>query len=138
MTTGAEPLFLSVEDVLALHDDQLRLFGGSAGVRDRGALESAVATPQATFDDEFLHEDLFHMAAAYAFHIAENQPFVDGNKRTGLNAALVFLDVNGWVVEDPEMRLFDAMIALSSRALDKHGLALIFRELALPDENEEA
>jgi death-on-curing protein len=138
VTTGAEPLFLSVEDVLALHDDQLRLFGGSAGVRDRGALESAVATPEATFDDEFLHEDLFHMAAAYAFHIAENQPFVDGNKRTGLNAALVFLDVNGWVVEDPEMRLFDAMIALSSRALDKHGLALVFRELALPDENEEA
>jgi hypothetical protein len=89
--------------VLALHDDQLRLFGGSAGVRDRGALESAVATPEATFDDEFLHEDLFQMAAAYAFHIAENQPFVDGNKRTGLNAALVFLDVNGWVVLDPDM-----------------------------------
>jgi death on curing protein len=138
VTTGAEPLFLSVEDVLALHDDQLRLFGGSAGVRDQGALESAVATPEATFDDAFLHEDLFHMAAAYAFHIAENQPFVDGNKRTGLNAALVFLDVNGWVVEDSEMRLFDAMIALSSRALDKHGLALVLRELARPDQNEEA
>jgi len=105
VTAGFEPLFLSVEDVLALHGDQLRLFGGSAGVRDRGALESAVATPGATFDGEFLHEDLFHMAAAYAFHIAENQPFVDGNKRTGLNAALVFLDVNGWIVEDPHIRL---------------------------------
>jgi death on curing protein len=132
VTTGAEPLFLSVEDVLALHDDQLRLFGGSAGVRDRGALESAVATPEASFDDEFLHEDLFHMAATYAFHITENQPFVDGNKRTGLNAALVFLDVNGWVVEDPEMRLFDAMIAVSSRALDKHGLAWSFGSLRVP------
>jgi death-on-curing protein len=136
VTTGPDPLFLSVEDVLALHDDQLRLFGGSAGVRDRGALESAVAMPGATFDEEFLHEDLFHMAAAYAFHIAENQPFIDGNKRTGLNAALVFLDLNGWVVQDQDMRLYDAMIALSSRALDKHGLSLILRELALPDQNE--
>lgn len=138
MTTRAEPFFLSVEDVLALHDDQLRLFGGSAGIRDRGALESAIATPAATFDDEFLHEDLFHMAAAYAFHIAENQPFVDGNKRTALNAALVFLDVNGWVVHDPDMRLYDAMIALSSRALDKRGLAFIFRALALPEGDHEA
>jgi death on curing protein len=83
VTVGPEPLFLSVADVLGLHDDQLRLFGGSAGVRDQGALESAVAMPEATFDDEFLHEDIFHIAAAYAFHIAENQPFVDGNKRAG-------------------------------------------------------
>ena len=71
-----------------------------------------------------------------ATQIAENQPFVDGNKRTGLNAALVFLDVNGWVILDPDMRLYDAMIALSSRALDRHGLALILRELALPDQDE--
>jgi death-on-curing protein len=77
------------------------------------------------------------MAAAYAFHIAETQPFVDGNKRTGLDAALVFLDLNGWVVVDPEMRLYDAMLALSSRKLDKHGLAVLFRVLsglAPPDE----
>ena len=84
-----------------LHDDQLRIFGGSAGVRDAKALESAVATPASTFDGTFLHEDIFHMAAAYCFHIAENQPFVDGNKRTGLNAALVFLDINGWMFRTP-------------------------------------
>jgi death-on-curing protein len=89
------------------------LYGGSQGLRDERVLDSAVATPAATYDGEFLHEDIFHMAAAYAFHIAENQPFVDGNKRTGLNAALVFLDINGWVVSD--MNLYDAMIALSSR-----------------------
>lgn len=77
------------------------------------------------------------MAAAYAFHIAENQPFVDGNKRTALNAALVFLDVNGWVVRDPDMRLHDSMIALSSHALDKRGLSLILRELASPDAHED-
>jgi death-on-curing protein len=102
-----------------------------------GALESAVATPAATYDDAFLHEDIFHMAAAYAFHIAENQPFVDGNKRAGLNAALVFLDINGWIVTDPDMRLYDAMIALSSRALDKAGLALLLRDLALPSPADE-
>jgi death on curing protein len=137
VTRRIDLIFLSVADVLALHDDQLRLFGGSAGVRDMGALESAVGTPEATFDGEFLHADVFHMAAAYAFHMAENQPFVDGNKRTGLNAALVFLDVNGWVVSDPDEQLYDAMIALSSRALDKQGLARLLRDLALPDATSE-
>jgi len=77
-----------------------------------GALESAVATPAQTYDDQFLHDDIFRMAAAYAFHIAENQPFIDGNKRTGLNAALVFLDINGFLVADPDMRLYEAVIAL--------------------------
>ena len=134
MTNGpGDPLFLTVEEVLALHADQIRRFGGSDGIRDLGALESAVATPAATFDGDFLHADLFQMAAAYAFHIAENQPFIDGNKRTGLNAALVFLDVNGWIVSDADMRLFDAMMALSSGTLDKRGLAELLRELATPD-----
>jgi death on curing protein len=128
----ADPEFLGVDDVLELHADQLRLFGGSAGLRDRGALESAVATPAATFGGTFLHEDLFTMAAAYAFHIAENQPFLDGNKRAALNAALVFLDINGWLLLDPSMKLYDAMIALSSRSLDKPGLALLLRSLARP------
>jgi death-on-curing protein len=132
ITEPPEPIFLTVEDVLELHDDQLRLFGGSTGVRDRDALESAVATPAISFDGEYLHGNLFEMAAAYAFHIAENQPFLDGNKRTGLNAALVFLDLNGWVVLDPDQRLYEAMIALSSRNLDKHGLASLLHELSRP------
>ena len=133
-----EPLFLTVDEVRDLHDDQLRRVGGSAAVRDLGALESAVATPASTFDGEFLHADLFHMAAAYAFHIAENQPFVDGNKRAALNAALVFLDINGWLVADPEMLLYDAMIAISSRSLDKAGLAELLRSLAQADPAPEA
>jgi death on curing protein len=127
-----EPFFLSVEDVLELHSDQLRLYGGTAGIRERGALDSAVATPAATFDNAYLHDNLFLMAAAYAFHIAENQPFLDGNKRAALNAALVFLDINGWLVLDPDERLFEAMIALSSRELDKQGLAVLLRNLARP------
>ncbi len=137
--TERPPAFLTVEEVLALHEDQLHRFGGLAGIRDAGALDSAVATPAATFGGEFLHRDLFEMAAAYAFHIAENQPFVDGNKRTALNAAIVFLDLNAWEVLDPEGRLYDAMIALSARELDKRALGKLFRELSqrLADSDEE-
>ncbi len=133
MTQAAEPDFLTVDDVLELHDDQLRLFGGGDGLRDRGALESAVAVPQASFDGAFLHEDLFAMAAAYAFHIAENQPFVDGNKRTALNAALVFLDLNGWIVADPRGELYDAMLGLARGSFDKADLAKLLRFLAQPE-----
>jgi death-on-curing protein len=124
------PEFLTVEDVLLLHEQQLARYGGGAGVRDASLLASAVAQPQATFGGEFLHRDLFEMAAAYAFHIAENQPFVDGNKRTGLVAALVFLDLNGITVQDREGRLYEAMTALAEHRSDKGGLASLLRELA--------
>lgn len=125
-----DPVFLDVEDVLLIHEEQLPRYGGSPGIRDRGLLESAVAMPRATAGGEFAHEDLFAMAAAYAFHIAQNQPFVDGNKRTGLLAALVFLDLNGVGVADPEERLYDAMIAIAERRLDKAGLAALLSDLA--------
>ena len=122
-----DPVFLDLEDVLLIHEDQLARYGGAAGVRDAGLLESAVAVPRASAAGEFAHEDLFAMAAAYAFHIAQNQPFLDGNKRTGLLAALVFLDLNGIEIADPEGKLYDAMIALAERRLDKVGLASALR-----------
>jgi death-on-curing protein len=87
-----EPDFLSLEDVLWIHEQQLELYGGQAGVRDQGLLESAIGMPRQTFGGDFVHEDHFSMAAAYAFHIGENQPFIDGNKRTALEACLTFLD----------------------------------------------
>jgi death-on-curing protein len=133
---GGDPLFLSVDEVLALHDDQLRLFGGSAGIRDRGVLESAVAMPASTFDGVYLHTDLFEMAAAYAFHIAEGQPFVDGNKRAALNAALVFLDLNGWLVTDPEMSLYEGMIGFATGDFDKASFAVLLKTLAVPITDE--
>lgn len=88
--------------------------------------------PLATFDGLFVHDDLFAMASAYAFHLAQNQPFVDGNKRTGLAAALVFLDLNRITIDDPDERLYDAMISVAERRLDKAGLAALLRELAVP------
>jgi death-on-curing protein len=81
------PEVLDVEDVIELHRHALERFGGATGIRDLAGLESAVGMPRATFGGEFLHSDIFEMAAAYAFHIAQNQPFVDGNKRAGLLSA---------------------------------------------------
>ena len=124
------PDFLSLDEVLSLHDEQIAGYGGLDGIRDKGLLESAVAMPQMTFGGEYLHQNLFEMAAAYAFHIAENQPFLDGNKRTGLMAALVFLDINGYVVLDEEMRLYDAMIAIANKEIGKTELAELLKELS--------
>jgi death-on-curing protein len=77
-----DPLFLTVGDVLSLHSDQIRQFGGSEGLRDEGGLASAVAQASATYGGKYLHSGPFEMAAAYAFHIAANHPFLDGNERT--------------------------------------------------------
>lgn len=90
-----EFIFLSVEDVLFLHADTIGIDGGSPGVRDHGLLDAAVAMPRQQFDGEYLHKDIAAMGAAYLFHIAQNLPFVDGNKRTAVMAALSFLHVNG-------------------------------------------
>jgi death-on-curing protein len=88
------PLFLTLDEVLRIHASRIEKYGGTGGVRDMGLLESALAQPQAGFGDEYYHSDVPHMAAAYLYHIVCNHPFVDGNKRTGLAAALVFLEMN--------------------------------------------
>ena len=87
--------FLSVNDVLAIHADTMRHEGGLRGVRDISLLESAVMMPQQQFGGQYLHEGMAAMAAAYLFHIAQNHPFHDGNKRAAVMSALVFLDANG-------------------------------------------
>jgi death-on-curing protein len=129
---SADPEFLTVDDVLQIHEEQLLAYGGATGIRDRGLLESAVAMPQASFGETFLHQGLSHMAAAYAFHLAQNQPFIDGNKRTGLVAALVFLELNGITILDPDELLYGAMIAIAERRIDKEGLAALLRTLEAP------
>ena len=88
-------IFLSVDDVLLIHADTIDIDGGSHGVRDHGLLDAAVAMPRQQFGGEYLHEDIPAMAAAYMFHIAQNHPFFDGNKRAAVIAALSFLHVNG-------------------------------------------
>jgi death-on-curing protein len=87
-------LHLSVDIVLEIHAEVLQAFGGADGIRDRGLLESAVAAPQATFGGESPFADLAEVAAAYLFYLCRNHPFVDGNKRTAMTAAIVFLRLN--------------------------------------------
>ena len=87
--------FLSVGDVLAIHQNTIAAEGGMGGLRDAGLLESAVLMPQQQFGGDYLHPDLPAMAAAYLFHIAQNHAFHDGNKRTAALASLVFLNING-------------------------------------------
>jgi death on curing protein len=122
--------FLGVEDVLGLHADQVALYGGDYGVRDMGLLDSAVAQPRAAFGGEFLHKDLFEMAAAYLFHIVQNHPFLDGNKRTGAVAALVFLDLNGIEITAPKGSMYDLTMSVAIGQADKAQIAEYFRSHA--------
>lgn len=124
-----EPDFLTLAEVLDIHAFQLERHGGRPGLRDRGLLESALAVPQSSFGGEFLHPSLFAMAAAYAYHVAENQPFIDGNKRAALGAALVFLDVNGISIDDPKGRLYDAMMDIAAHKMSKEELGALFELL---------
>lgn len=124
--------FLTLEDVLDLHEMQLEHYGGATGIRELSLLESAVMMPQASIGGLYVHNGIYEMAAAYAFHIAENQPFVDGNKRTALVAALVFLDWHHIEIEDPAEELYNAMIGLAQKNSDKNGLAQLFKKLAKP------
>ena len=123
------PAFLGLADVLRIHVDQVERYGGRAGIRDHGLLQSALAMPGASFGGELLHRDLYEMAAAYAFHLCQNHPFVDGNKRTGLASALVFLELNGVSIDDPEGLLYQAMMDVASGSLEKLPLAEILRLL---------
>ena len=126
-----EPVFLTVEFVSRLHDRSLHEYGGLAGLREPGLLDSAVAQAEATYF--YRRGDLFEIAAAYAFHIAENQPYLDGNKRTAISAALTFLEINGHdIARFSGVKLYDAMIGVAEKRLNKTGLAQVFRELAQP------
>ena len=121
--------FLTLAEVAKIHSDQIQHYGGSEGIRDMNLLSSAVAMPYASFSGRFLHSDLYEMAAAYAFHLCQNHPFVDGNKRTALASALVFLELNGITVSDPEGRLYDAMLSLASWDMGKEAFAKILKGL---------
>ncbi|HMO83759.1 MAG TPA: type II toxin-antitoxin system death-on-curing family toxin [Lacipirellulaceae bacterium] len=126
----AEPRFLNLEAVHRLHALALAAHGGLDGVRDPGLVESALASAQNTW--WYGGGDVFNVAAAYAFQLAESQAFLDGNKRTGLLAAETFLVANGFRPPGDDLRLYEAMIAISARRLDKPALAALFRSLFTP------
>jgi death-on-curing protein len=122
-----EPRFLKLAGVLYLHDESLARFGGSSGVREPGLVESALGSAQNAF--WYGHGNLFDIAAAYAFHIAESQAFVDGNKRTAAAAAISFLRLNGIRFPKDDGSVYKAMIEIAEKRLDKAGLAVVLRLL---------
>ena len=123
----SEPLFLSLEQVEFLHQRSLELHGGGAGTREQGGLESAVFQPQQLYF--YGQPDLYDLAAAYAFHIAESQAYIDGNKRTGAAAALTFLELNGVRTHSEPDALERAMIGIAKHEMTKADLAKRLREL---------
>ena len=124
------PLFLSLERVLRIHRSMIEQYGGEEGIRDAGLLHSAIAVPQASFGGEYLHADLFEMAAAYLYHIVQNHPFLDGNKRTGAAAALVFLAMNGVLLRADEEGLVDITLRVASGKSGKGEVAAFLRTIA--------
>ncbi len=116
-------------EVLLILQDQIRRYGGAYGVRDPELLSSALAMPSASFEGSYLHADIYQQAAAYAFHICQNHPFVDGNKGTVLATALVFLDLNGIEIEDPNKELYNLMMDVSSKGKAKGAIAATFKRL---------
>lgn len=108
-----EIIFLSLEDVLLIHKNQIELYGGADGIRDLGLIESAINQPMATFDGVSLHPSLFEKAAAYLYYLCKNHPFTDGNKRVALASSLIFLDMNGYDILDPDEILYDFVIGVA-------------------------
>ncbi len=122
--------FLSVDDVLLLHADQILRYGGNPGVRDFGLLQSAVAQPSAAFGGSLFHQDRFEMTAAFLYHIVQNHPFIDGNKRAGAVAALLFLQINDTVIDAEQGELYEIAIGVAKGETTKAEVAEFFRERA--------
>jgi death-on-curing protein len=126
------PTFLSLAEVLEIHKDQVARYGGARGIRDIELLKSAIGMPSATYGGQSLQTDIYEMAATYLFHLVKNHPFVDGNKRVGAVAALVFLALNGFDVEASEDDFAEMVVAVARGELDKADVAVFIRRFIRP------
>jgi len=118
--------FLTMSEILVIYEDQIRRYGGQYGIRDISLLSSALALPESTYDGKYLHKNIPEMACAYAFHISENHPFIDGNKRTALASALVFLDLNGYEFTSSEEEVYETMMLVAKGEFKKEQLKDFF------------
>lgn len=121
------PRFLSADEVIEIHADQIERYGGSLGIRDVALLQSALGMPEAGFGDSYLHSDLYEMAAAYLYHLVQNHPFIDGNKRTGTMAAFVFLKMNGLTLDADESAFESLVLDAAQGKTGKAEIAVFFR-----------
>jgi death-on-curing protein len=132
------PFFLKEGQIIGLHKNQILLFGGPNGIRDLGQLKSAIAAPEMLYDynaEEALSRGeeitLFDYASTYAAHISRGQAFLDGNKRTGIQAAILFLKVNSYRVEGDVQNLFEWMHKLDCSRESKAAFAIHLRNCSV-------
>jgi death on curing protein len=130
--TPFEPRFLTLDEVLEMHEQQIEIYGGSHGLRDPGALESAIAVPQSTFGGEYLHPTLWMMAAAYLYHLVQNHAFIDGNKRIGANAAVTFLYLNDWELNSSEDEFAELVLGVAQGQIHKEEIAAFLESNSIP------
>lgn len=121
-------LYLSIDQILEIHQAQIETFGGSTGLRDRGSLESAVARPAMTFGGEDLYPEIADKAAALMHSLVMNHAFVDGNKRVGAAAAELFLDLNGYRLAASDEDFEEITLTVARGELDAERLAIWFRQ----------
>ena len=117
-----------MSEVLLILEDQIRNYGGIYGVRDTNLLSSAIYMPESSFGGNYLHETIPAMAAAYAFHICQNYPFMDGNKRVALASSLVFLDINGYELNCQNETLYNQIMNTAKGEVKKEGLIKFFEK----------
>lgn len=120
--------FVPKDVVLTIHADLLQRYGGEAGLRDAGLLDSALTQPKMTFGGKYTHKTLFDKAAAYGFHVCKNHPFVDGNKRVAFVLMNIFLQKNGWEIVSPEEDAYKMMMDLASGKPTKPQLSSWLKE----------
>jgi death-on-curing protein len=120
--------FLTFSEVLLILEDQIRNYGGIYGIRDRNLLSSALYMPESSFDGKYLHETVPAMAAAYAFHICQNHPFIDGNKRAALASSLVFLDINGYELNCKNETLYNKVMDVAKGEIRKEELIKFYEK----------
>lgn len=122
--------FLTLAEIIEIHKNQIELYGGDPGIRDLNLLSSALAVPKSTFNGELLHNDLFDIASAYIYHICQNHPFIDGNKRVALVSGLIFLDFNGIEINDPDDKLYKLLIKVASGKSNKNEISKTLKHLS--------
>jgi death on curing protein len=122
-----DPTFLELGEIIEIHRDQLEHYGGSSGIRDMGLLLSAAGMPRAGIAERYLHQDIFEMAAAYLYHIVRDHPLIDGNKRTGAVAAIVFLALNDVRIDVGENELESVVRSVAEGTTSKAEAADFFR-----------
>lgn len=128
--TAQKPVFLTLKEVMDIHEDMVRRYGGRRGIRDSALLESALTMPRTGIVGQYLHADLYEMAAAYLFHFSRNRPFYAANDRTAVVSALVFLRMNGLSVAANHRELADLVNAVVQQKAGKEIVAWFFRSHA--------